>query len=140
VTHLLDSSALLAHYFGERGSEKVRKLFDDEDTPILLSVLSAAEFWGRLRSEGHEASFENEWKLQQTLFDRILEVDWAVTERAIAIRRATPTRLPMVDTLIAATASLHNAVLVHRDPHFRAIPSSLLHQLDLDKCHVLIKS
>ncbi len=132
MTHLLDSSALLAHYFEEQGSEQVRKLFEDEDAPMLLSVLSVSEFWARLKSEGHEADFENEWKLQQEIFDRILDVDWHVTERAIAIRRATSSRLPMVDALIAATASLHNAVLVHRDPHFRAIPAKLLRQFDLD--------
>jgi predicted nucleic acid-binding protein len=33
-----------------------------------------------------------------------------------------------MDVLIAATASLGNATLVHRDPHFVAIPSSLLKQ------------
>ena len=132
MTHLLDSSALLAHYFDERGSKQVRQLFEEDDTPILLSVLSVSEFWARLRSEGHEAAFESEWKLQQELFERILDVNWPVSERAIAIRRATPARLPMVDALIAATASLHNAVLVHRDPHFRPIPSSLVRQLDLD--------
>lgn len=132
MTHLLDSSALLAHYFEEQGGEQVRKLFENEDAPMLLSVLSVSEFWARLKSEGHEAHFESEWKQQQELFDRILDVDRLVTERAIAIRRATPSRLPMVDALIAATASLHNAVLVHRDPHFRAIPAKILRQLDLD--------
>jgi predicted nucleic acid-binding protein len=38
---------------------------------------------------------------------------------------------PMLDALIAATASLHDAALVHRDPHFRAILGSLMRQLDL---------
>jgi predicted nucleic acid-binding protein len=132
VTHLLDSSALLALYYDEGGSQQVRQLFEEDDTPILLSVLSVSEFWSRLKSEGHESAFESEWKQQQQLFDHILNVDWSVTERAIAIRRATPARLPMVDALIAATASLHNAVLVHRDPHFRAIPPKLLRQLDID--------
>jgi predicted nucleic acid-binding protein len=37
----------------------------------------------------------------------------------------------MLDALIAATASLHDAALVHRDPHFRAILGSLMRQLDL---------
>ncbi len=131
MTHLLDSSALLTHYFEERGSTKVRQLFETEDTPILLSILSVSEFWSRLKSAGCEADFEKEWQLQQELFDRILPVDAAVTQRAIAIRCATPARLPMVVALIAATASIHDAVLVHRDPHFREIPSSFLRQLDL---------
>jgi predicted nucleic acid-binding protein len=33
-----------------------------------------------------------------------------------------------MDTLIAATAILRAATLVHRDPHFTAIPPSMLKQ------------
>jgi predicted nucleic acid-binding protein len=31
-----------------------------------------------------------------------------------------------METLIAATASVHGAMLVHRDPYFTAIPASML--------------
>jgi predicted nucleic acid-binding protein len=33
-----------------------------------------------------------------------------------------------MDTLIAATASLRGAVLLHRDPHFMVIPAAMLKQ------------
>jgi predicted nucleic acid-binding protein len=33
-----------------------------------------------------------------------------------------------MDTLIAATASVRGATLVHRDPHFTAISGSMLKQ------------
>jgi predicted nucleic acid-binding protein len=33
-----------------------------------------------------------------------------------------------MDTLIAATASVRGATLIHRDPHFTAIPTSILKQ------------
>jgi predicted nucleic acid-binding protein len=33
-----------------------------------------------------------------------------------------------MDTLTAATASLCGAILLHRDPHFTAIPASVLKQ------------
>lgn len=62
----------------------------------------------------------------------IAGVDESVAERAVAIRRATPARLPTIDSLIAATASVHGAVLAHCDAHMRAIPGTLLQQLDLD--------
>ncbi|MBX3055365.1 MAG: hypothetical protein KF770_02740 [Anaerolineae bacterium] len=41
----------------------------------------------------------------------------------------TPHRLPAIDALIAAVA--HHLSLVHRDPHFAAIPHTLLPQMIL---------
>jgi len=47
---------------------------------------------------------------------------------AIKLRECATDRLPTIDSLIAATAAAHNAVLVHRDPHFTAIPAEMLKQ------------
>jgi predicted nucleic acid-binding protein len=33
-----------------------------------------------------------------------------------------------MDLLIAATAAVRQAILVHRDPHFAAVPADLLQQ------------
>jgi len=44
-------------------------------------------------------------------------------------------RLPLVDALIAAAAQAKEAILVHRDAHMRAIPSSLIDQQDLTPNH-----
>jgi len=128
MTHLLDSSAFLAYFFNEPGKPRVEQLLTDETASLGLSVLTASEFWSRLKQEGREAVFDEEWADHLPLFDAILPVDWAVTQRAVAIRRATPSRLPTIDSLIAASAAVQSAVLVHRDPHFRAIPGELLQQ------------
>jgi predicted nucleic acid-binding protein len=132
VTHLLDSSAFLAYFFDQPGAIRVRSLFEDEQCAVAISVLSALEFWARLKAVNRDAEFENEWEVHSLLFDAVLEVDWKITERAIALRRATPERLPTTDSLIAATAAIHGLMLVHRDPHFRAIPGQSLLQLDLE--------
>ena len=132
MTHLLDTSAFLAHFFGEAGGIRVRSLFEDESSSIAISVLSAGEFWARLRALHREADFDREWAIHRPLFDRVLDVDWSITERAIAIRRATSERLPTIDSLIAATAAVHGLVLVHSDPHFRVIDGTLVRQLDLE--------
>lgn len=42
--------------------------------------------------------------------------------------RETPDRLPLIDALIAATAWVNDAVLVHRDTHMTAIPPELVQQ------------
>ena len=58
----------------------------------------------------------------------MISVDEALVARAIALKRATTSRLPSIDALIAAAASLHEATLVHRDAHFQAIPADWLQQ------------
>jgi predicted nucleic acid-binding protein len=40
-------------------------------------------------------------------------------------------RLPAIDSLIAATALVHEACLVHKDKHMAAIPPEVLPTLNL---------
>lgn len=66
------------------------------------------------------------------LFDELLPVTPEVTRIALALIRGAPQRLPLVDALIAATALLAEATLVHRDQHLARLPSDRLRQRDLD--------
>jgi predicted nucleic acid-binding protein len=131
MTHLLDTTALLALVLRESGSEQVQALFEDDRTSAVVSVLTKAEIWARLKSLGREADFEDEWKILLSLFDAVLPVDEKVVDQSIALRRTSPERLPTIDALIAATAANHGLVLVHRDAHMRTIPHTDLTQLDL---------
>lgn len=128
MTHLLDTSAWIAHAFGEPGGDRVGGLFQDPRATIGLSVLSVLELWGRLKREGHESAFRRDWPAYRTLFDELAAADLPVSLKAIELRRAATTRLPAIDALIAATAVVHGAILVHRDPHFETIPGRLLRQ------------
>lgn len=128
MTHLLDSSAILALYFGETGADRVRELLVDPQHSVALSVLTAAEFSSRLRAEGAEEAFEADWDRLSNLVSAVLPVSLTVVRRSIALRRAATERLPLIDALIAATAAESGAILVHRDPHFASIPKSLLSQ------------
>lgn len=131
MTHLLDTSALLAFILNERGAGQVKALFEDESNGVAVSVLTKVEFWSRLKSIGREAAFGQEWALHLPLFDDVLEVDETVADASIALQRACAQRLPTADALIAATAAAHNLVLVHRDDHFRAVPEALLRQAEI---------
>jgi predicted nucleic acid-binding protein len=131
MTHLFDTTALLALMLRESGSEQVQALFEDDRTSAGVSVLTKAEIWARLKSLGREADFEEEWEVLRSLFDGVLPVDEGVVDQSIALRRAAPERLPTTDALIAATAASHGVVLVHRDAHMRTIPRTYLTQLDL---------
>ena len=58
MTHLLDTSALLAHYLAEPGAERVQALFEDDAVVAGASILSLYEFELRLHQLGvDEAKF-----------------------------------------------------------------------------------
>jgi predicted nucleic acid-binding protein len=128
VTHLLDSSAFFAFFFDEPGRHRVEELLREPAVELGLSVLTSVELWARLRAEGRDTVFEQEWEDYLPLFERIVSVDLPLCLKAVELRRAATARLPAIDSLIAAAAVEYDAVLVHRDPHFTSIPSHLLKQ------------
>jgi predicted nucleic acid-binding protein len=128
VTHLLDSSAFFAFFFDEPGRQRVEELLREPAVEVGLSVLTSVELWARLKAEGRDDVFEQEWEDHLPLFEQIIPVDLALCSKAIELRRGAITRLPTIDSLIAAGAVEHEAVLVHRDPHFTSIPGHLLKQ------------
>lgn len=131
MTHLLDSSAWLAHLFGEPGVEQINQLFDNPRVTISISALSLPEVYARLNALGQSDRWEQVWTTYAALFGKVLTADRTVAEQAIQLRAATPQRLPTIDAVIAATALVHRLTLVHRDPHMAAINSSSLQQLHL---------
>ena len=56
MTHLLDTSALLAHYLAEHGAERVQSLFEDEAVVTGTSILALYEFELRLHQLGVDAA------------------------------------------------------------------------------------
>jgi len=129
--YLLDSSAWLAHLFGEPGVEHVNLLFDDPYAEISISVLSLPEVYARLRSLGKQEQWRTIWETYSILFTRVISTSEAAAHRAIVLRAASQERLPTIDGLIAATAIVHELTLVHRDPHLAAIPAQLMKQIQL---------
>lgn len=128
MTHLLDSSAFFAFFFDEPGRQRVEELLRDPAVEAGLCVLSGVELWARLKAEGRDQAFEQEWEDHLPLFEQIVSVDFPLCLKAIELRRVATGRLPTIDSLIAAAAVGRDAVLVHRDPHFKSIPRHLLKQ------------
>jgi predicted nucleic acid-binding protein len=129
MTHLLDSSAFLAFFFAEPGGDRVAELLEAPAVSVGISALTAIEWWARLKAAGREDAFATEWHDHLPLFEQILPADLEVALKAVELRRSATGRLPTIDSLIAATAALATATLVHRDPHFDAIPADLLQRL-----------
>lgn len=132
VTHILDTSALLAHYFDEPGAEVVQKLWEVKGHKLGISAVTVPELRGRLGQEVASAK-DAEYAAEAYLGEltTCLPVDRAVAELAWHLRAVSPQRLPLVDALIAATARAAGAILVHKDPHMAQIPKALVKQLML---------
>ncbi len=130
VTHVLDTSALLAHYFNEPGADAVQALWETENTRVGISVLSIPELRGRLSREVADAS-EARSAAEAYLGELTvaLPVDRATAEMAWQLRASSEDRLPLVDAVIAATARVVGAVLVHKDPHMARIRKGLVEQI-----------
>jgi len=134
MAHLLDTSALLAHYREEVGAEHVQALFDREGEELLVASVSLPEFARRLRDLGASPDAARKVARQyRDAIDAVVAVDSEVAEASFDLLCQLPSRLPLVDALIAAAARSRHACLVHRDAHMRAIPAALMPQLDLEK-------
>lgn len=68
MTRLLDSSAWLAHLFGESGVDEVSLLFDDPNTQVSISTLSIPEIFARLKAIGRAAAWAEAWAICSELF------------------------------------------------------------------------
>jgi predicted nucleic acid-binding protein len=129
---LLDTSALLAHFRGENGSDRVQAILDDDTVSVHISALSVAEFARRLMSLGTDAAYARDCAMEYAgLATNVVPVDTAVSVRAFEIGSSCEVRLPLIDAFIAASSSLIGAKLIHRDGHFDRIPEGLVDQEEL---------
>ena len=132
VTHVLDTSAILAHYFDEPGAEMVERLWEDSRNRVAICILTLPELKGRLAEEvpdRHEV--ERVFSQYVDELTASLVVDRKAARSAMLLRESVDVRLPLVAAVIAGCAHAHSAVLVHRDPHLAAISHGLVAQVVL---------
>ena len=132
ITHVLDTSAILAHYFDEPGAEIVDRLWEVPRNRIGICVLTVPELRARL-----EAEIDDQDEIERAFDEYVdhltasLAVDRTAVESAMLLRREAAQRVPLTDAVIAGCAHALAAVLVHRDRHLASIPQRTLPQLVL---------
>lgn len=132
ITHVLDTSAILAHYLREPGAEDVNAILALGPEAAGVPLIALVELRGRLSTvTATPQEAERVFELYAAALTTALPFTRETAEAAMCLRAATPSRLPLADALIAASARQHNAVLVHRDPHMAGIPPSLVSQHSL---------
>jgi len=132
VTHILDTSAILAHYFDEPGADEVNAIWSQKGSAPAICTLTIPELRTRLQVEiADPTEIERVFDLYVNQLTVCLPVDRATAEEAMQLRQCSPSRLPLVDACIAACARRHQCLLVHRDPHMDGLPSDAVRQLRL---------
>lgn len=127
MIYLLDTSALLAHYRDEAGAPEVQALFEDKDASISIASITITEFSRRMNALGAApedvlAALDH----YSRMFTAVVPVDERIARQAFLLGLEAESHIPLADALIAATAQSLAAVLVHRDPHFEALPPAAL--------------
>jgi predicted nucleic acid-binding protein len=118
MPHLLDTSAVLAHFLDEPGSDVVSRILAGGKKKALLCAPSWAELERRLAELVPDADeAERVWMLYTQELCGFLPLDADSVRAAIDLRRSAEGRLPLIDALIAGCASANDLELVHRDSH-----------------------
>ena len=132
MTHLLDTSAVMAHFLAEPGGEKVAELLARGPGTVALAAPGWPELERRLDELIPEpAEAARIFRHYAEALCTMVPLDEAAARAAIRLRHACPTRLPLVDALIAGCAMAAGLTLVHRDSHLDGIPTTLLAVLRL---------
>ena len=116
---LLDTSALLTLRDDEPGTDLVAALLRDPDAKCLACFMTRMEILYRVWKD--EGELAGKLALQQCL---ALPVNWVELSDEL-LRRAAEIKalnaFSLADAWIAAAAIEHDAVLVHKDPEFKAL-------------------
>ena len=132
ITHVFDTTAVLAHYFNEPGAEQVHALLADKSVGVGFAALSLLDLKARLvASVADPREAERAFRLYAGELMATIPVTRDVAELAEAILRQTDDDLSLLEAIVAATAKSAGAVLVHRDPLLARLPVSLLNQYAL---------
>ena len=123
MTHLLDTSAILAHFLDEPGADEVASLLARGPGSVALAAPSWVELDTRLGElmPGLEER-HNVFRQYTVSLTTLMPVDAESCLAAIRLRSSASGRLPLADALIAGVAEAAGLILVHRDPHFDKIP------------------
>jgi predicted nucleic acid-binding protein len=119
---VLDTSALFTLIEEEDGADRVEEIVSAEEA--YLPSMALLEVHYVTRQERGQGEADRRYALLKKLPCEIL---WQVDEPTLltASRFKAAHRLSLADSLIAALAHRHKAVLVHKDPEYKALIEDL---------------
>ena len=132
ITHVFDTSAILAHYFHEPGAEQVNSLLADNAVEVGLPAIALIELKTRLTSSVHDpVEASSAFHIYAEELISAIPVTREIVARAEELLQRADNSLTLLEAIAAATAQSERAVLVHRDANFARLPAELLAQCAL---------
>ncbi len=132
ITHVFDTSAILAHYFQEPGADQVHALLADNSVEAGLPALALLDLKTRLAASVPDAAEAHRaFQLYSEELIAVIPVTREIVESAEALLGRADNPLTLLEAIAAATAQHEGAVLVHRDPNLARLPDGLLQQCAL---------
>ena len=119
---VLDASALLAMFFGEPGTEKMRELFhkaSEADRPVFISAVNWAEVLYRMERKRGKAGYDTARQFEHTTPLDAVPVDRELAETAALLKNEHS--LGLADAFAAALAKQKKAELVIADTEFKPL-------------------
>ena len=119
---VLDTSALLALRGNEPGADRVQALLEQgsrRQCRLLVSFMTRMELLYCIRREEGEQAAREALRLVDSFAINWVSCAPDILERAAQIKSAG--RISVADSWIGATALLHAAILVHKDPEFESL-------------------
>lgn len=118
---VLDTSALLALRSNESGADRVETLLRQATkgrAKVLLSFMTRMEFLYCLWRDEGESKAREGLRLLDSFAIQWVSCEPDILDAAARIKRSG--RISVADSWIGATALVHDATLVHKDPEFVA--------------------
>ena len=118
TAYLLDTSSVFALIEGEAGADRVEQLLR-RHTVLLPFVVLLEVYYISLQEQGEEEANARYAMLKALDVVFLTEVTEPVLLRAAQMKASS--RISLADAIVAAFATVHDAVLVHKDPEFDAL-------------------
>ena len=119
----LDTSALLTLWNDEPGADEAEKILTSKDNSVIVSFMSYMECYYRIwKNCGQEKGREIYAYLFTLPMERI-DLSEEILQTAVEIKATCA--LSVADSWIIATARIKDAILVHKDPEFLQVKSTV---------------
>jgi predicted nucleic acid-binding protein len=124
--YVLDSWAVLSYFHDEPAGERVENIIVDareDGTPLLISVVNAAEVWYITARRRSEADADAGIQVLKDFGIHFVDAHWDLAQEAGRFK--TKNRMSFADCFAAALAKQRKASLVTGDPEFKQVQQEI---------------
>lgn len=124
--YVLDSWSVIAYFEDEPAGPQVADLIADareEQIPLLMSVVNAAEVWYLLARKTSEADAEQSITELKHMGIEVVDADWELAHQAAVFK--SKHKMSLADCFAAALAKNRRADLATGDHEFKQVESEL---------------